>query len=198
VEGETGSRTLAVAVRGSFESFFKGKASPFEEAGATAAESGAPDPVEQPLGTIESSPESARLVVIGSSEFVDDVVLDISARLSADRYLNSLQLIQNAVDWAVEDEDLLSIRSRGTFARLLKPLDTDEQSLWEGLNYGLALAALLAIGAIWYLSRRNEQPMALVEVHEGEGDGGQAPAQAPEPPLEKEVSSDTESTGRRA
>jgi ABC-2 type transport system permease protein len=163
VEGEQQARPLAVAIRGSFDSFFQDRPSPFE---ATASVTGT---LDLSLGTIEVSPESSRLVVVGSAEFVDDPVLDISRRLSADRYLSNLQFLQNAVDWSVEDEDLLTIRSRGTYARLLKPLDKGEQSLWEGVNYALALVALLVIGGLWNLRRRGEEPMPLVEL---EQDGG--------------------------
>jgi ABC-2 type transport system permease protein len=180
VEGEQEARPLAVALRGSFESFFKDRASPFEasspsnpgeaqssEMGATAAVT---DTEASGLGTIQVSPESARLVVFGSNEFIDDTVLEISSRLSADRYLNNLQLIQNAVDWSVEDEDLLSIRSGGTQARLLKPLNQQQQSRWEILNYGLALLALVAIGGVWIIRRRNQMPMELVDTTEAAGE----------------------------
>jgi ABC-2 type transport system permease protein len=155
VEGEQKARALAVSIRGSFESYFKGKPSPFQ---AGEGEAEAPT-----LGTIEASPESSRLVVIGSAELVDDVVLGISRSLSQDRYLNNLQLLQNAVDWSVEDEDLLSIRSRGTYARLLKPMEKDEQTFWEGLNYALALLAVIGIGVLWNVRRRSEEPMPLVD-----------------------------------
>jgi ABC-2 type transport system permease protein len=174
VTGTQEARTLAVAIRGSFESFYKGRPSPFQETQPVTAT------VEPPLGTVEVSPESARLVVIASAEFIDDVILDLSRNLSADRYLNNLQLVQNAVDWSVEDEDLLTIRSRGTYARLLKPLEKGQQSLWEGFNYGLALVALVAVGVVWTLRRRSEQPMELVPVEEAvpAGDPGK---QEPEP-----------------
>ena len=107
VEGEQASHVLAVSMRGSFESYYKEHASPFE-ASETMTETVAP-----PLGTVEVSPESARLVVIGSSEFIDDAVLDLSRSLAPERYLNNLQFMQNAVDWSVEDLELLGIRSRG-------------------------------------------------------------------------------------
>jgi ABC-2 type transport system permease protein len=158
VEGEQAARTLAVAIRGSFESYFKERPSPFQEetAEATAALT---ETVEPPLGTVEISPESSRLIVIGSAEFIDDTVLDISSRLSAERYLNNLQFVQNAVDWSVEDEDLLTIRTGGTYARLLKPLEQQEQSFWEILNYAVALLALVAIGLVWNMQRRSEEPL---------------------------------------
>jgi ABC-2 type transport system permease protein len=161
-EGEHKSYPLAVSIRGSFDSFFADKASPFE------ATSAVTETAQSTLGTVKISPDSARLVVIGSSEFVDDAVLQLSQNLSADRYLNNLQFLQNAVDWSVEDEDLLTIRSRGTYARLLNPLDEGQQSMAEGLNYGLALLSLVVIGVVWTVRRRNERPMALVESSEPE------------------------------
>jgi ABC-2 type transport system permease protein len=157
LEGEQAARPLAVSIRGSFESFFKDRGSPFESS-ATMTQT-----VEGPLGTISVSPESSRLVVIGSVEFIDDAILQLSQSLSADRYLQNLQFVQNAVDWSAEDQDLLSIRSRGSYARLLKDLNQSQQSFWEGLNYALAVVSLAAIGAVAFVRRRNEQPMALVE-----------------------------------
>lgn len=171
VEGEQKSRLLAVSVRGSFESYFKGRPNPFLEGGTEQQEAGGEtagtvDESQKTLGmtTVEKSPESARLVIVGSSEFLDDTVLGISRSLFQDRYLNNLQFLQNAVDWAVEDEDLLSIRSRGTQARLLRPLSQGEQSFWEGLNYVMALLGLGVIGLVWNSRRRHEQPIPLVDL----------------------------------
>jgi ABC-2 type transport system permease protein len=157
VQGEQQAYPLAVAIDGSFESYFKDHASPFEATETTT------DTAQSTMGTVQVSPETARLVVIGSSEFIDDPILNLSQTMGGDRYLNNLQFIQNVVDWSVEDEDLLTIRSRGTYARLLQPLDEKQQSTWEGLNYAVALLALVAIGGVWYVRRRSEKPMALVE-----------------------------------
>jgi ABC-2 type transport system permease protein len=158
VEGEQKSHVLAASVRGSFESYYKEHASPFE-AGETLTDTVAPA-----LGTIEVSPESARLVVVGSSEFINDAVLGLSQSLAPERYLNNLQFVQNAVDWSVEDEDLLTIRSGGSYARLLQPLDNAQKATWMWANYAVALLALVAIGAVWYVRRKGEQPMELVDV----------------------------------
>jgi ABC-2 type transport system permease protein len=170
IEGERQSYPLAVSVRGVFESFFKGKPSPLQAADAAAAPTTpdappTPTPAPQTSSLIESSPDTARLVVVGSGEFVDDVILQLSSRVSQDRYLNSLQFVQNAVDWSVEDLDLLTIRSRGTATRVLRPMEQREQSTWEIINYAIALAALIGIGGLWYYRRRNEQPIELVEVN---------------------------------
>jgi len=168
VEGEQQSHPLAVSVQGEFESYFKDKPSPLtqseQEQADPLAQPPSTEPEEQPqtVGTIESSPDTARLVVIGSGEFLNDIVFDLSASLTRDRYLNSLQFMQNAVDWSVEDLDLLNIRSQGTSSRVLAPLSESQQSFWESLNYILALLALIVIGVIWRMRQQNEQPMELV------------------------------------
>ncbi len=168
VEGEQMRHPLAVSVRGSFESYFKGKPSPLEgEAEAGSEEMPVPGDTEEQLqpptvGTIETSPDATRLVVIGSAEFLNDIIFDLSSALAGDRYLNSLQFAQNAVDWCVEDLDLLTIRSRGTASRVLIPLTEGRQSFWEGLNYVLALLAVVGIAVLWRLRKRNERPMDLV------------------------------------
>ena len=101
-------------------------------------------------------------MVIGSAEFLNDIVFDLSSSLSFDRYLNSLQLAQNSVDWSVEDLDLLTIRSRGTASRVLNPLTEREQVGWEVANYIVALLALIGIGWVWRQQQRSEEPIELL------------------------------------
>jgi ABC-2 type transport system permease protein len=163
VEGEQKSHTLAVAVQGVFESYFKGKPVPLAAASPeAAAQAGADQANQNTVGVIESSPDTARLIVVGSAEFLNDIVFQLSSSLTRDRYLNSLQFVQNTVDWSVEDLDLLSIRSRGTSVRVLTPLNEASQLRWEIANYVLALLAVVGIGVIWQLRKRNEQPMELL------------------------------------
>jgi ABC-2 type transport system permease protein len=162
--------TLAVSVRGSFASFFADKPSPLAAQDEAASEEapaseGAPTPEPTPQtapGTIEVSPETSRLVVIGSFEFVDDIVLELSRTLGGDRYVNNLNLVQNAVAWAVEDLDLLNISARGSASRVLIELSEGEQSFWEVGNYVVALLSLMAVAAVTSVRRRNETPIPLV------------------------------------
>jgi ABC-2 type transport system permease protein len=143
-----GGYPLAVAVQGTFTSAFQEKL---------------PLPTTQMSTTlIPASPDTARLVVIGSAHFLDDFVFQVSQSFSGERYINSLKLAQNAVSWATEDTDLLSIRSRGTFARVLKPMTEAEQQGWEIGNLLLALVMLVVIGVVWGVVRRRERPMALL------------------------------------
>ncbi len=157
---ELTSHTLAVAVKGSFESYFKDKPSPLltEEPAEENDEQNEADESPALANMIESSPESSRLVVIGSSEFINDSVIVMS---SDERARENLQLIQNAVDWSVEDLDLLSIRARGAQSRLLKPMTEGEQRIWEIANYVLALASLGLLALMWQIRRRSERPIAL-------------------------------------
>lgn len=164
VEGEQTSQPLAVVVQGSFTSFFEGKPSPFTETPTEGEGDAAAESATQPdASVLTQSPESARLVVFGSAEFLDDFVLRLSSQLAPDQAFNNLQFAQNAVDWSVEDTDLLTIRARGTYTRLLDPLSESQQSGWEFGNYAVALIALLLTAGLWYVRRRNEQPMELSE-----------------------------------
>jgi len=178
------AKTLAVSSQGVFSSYFADRPDPRtvkakeqeQTAGAPdaegiKAEAIAPEPGKDSKGKktdkaklpdapmIKQSPESARLVVVGSSEFVNDTVFSISQSMSQDRFMNSLGFLQNLVDWSVEDEDLLIIRSRGAYARLLAPLSRQQQTFWEWLNYGVAILALLVVSLYGGLRQRKERPL---------------------------------------
>ena len=57
----------------------------------------------------------------------------------------SLELIENTVDWSLEDDSLLSIRSRGHFATTLAPLTDSDKNFWEIINYVFAIFGLLTL-----------------------------------------------------
>jgi len=165
------SYTLAVAVQGVFESAYR-------ESGALAPTEGEEVSQQNQMALITTSAPTARLVVFGSAEFLDDTVFQISTSLSMDRYLNSLKVLQNAVAWSTEDTELLEIQSGGSASRLLAPLNEGQQSFLEGANYVLALLALVAVGIVWNVRRRSERPLELVtseaiEAKRVTGEGGQ-------------------------
>lgn len=163
IDGEQKVYPLAISMVGSFESFFKDKPSPFEtaEVEGTTIEDIEANPAAA-VGTIAQSPQTARLIVVGSAEFLNDNVLQLSRSFSGDRYLNTLQFVQNSVDWFVEDTELATIRSRGASVRLLDPMTESEQSRWEIANYGVGLLAVLGLGILWRLRKRSEKPMELL------------------------------------
>jgi ABC-2 type transport system permease protein len=151
---ERGRQLLAVAVEGRFESYFRDKPAPL------AAEPDAPDPdaaapdsepqAKPPAVTriVDHSPESARIVLLSSNTFVTDDLLNLAASGLGTRYLKPEQLIENTIDWALEERGLLAIRGRAQFSRMLDPLAQETRMFWEYLNYGLALAGLLLIAVI--------------------------------------------------
>ena len=100
---------------------------------------------------IEKSPESARLIVLGSASFVADQTVRMVGSADGTIYTGSLELMANIVDWAVEDESLLGIRGRGHFNRTLDPMSEEQQRIWEYVNYALALAGL---GVVFVISWR--------------------------------------------
>ncbi len=163
--------TLALTAEGVFESYFAERPSPFD------APSGDGVMLEQPPipGTITVSPESARLFLIGSAEFLNDVIIELAASLVGEGYVNRLRLMQNAVAWATEDPALQTIRARGTAVRILAPLTGQQQSFWEVLNYLAAGIGLVGLGALSTMWLRNERPLDLIppegyEAGEEEGD----------------------------
>jgi len=172
IEGEQQAHPLAVVVEGSFQSFFKDN--PPQNADSGAADSGTTDSgtasatgdsaQEATLpatGVITESPDTARLIVVGSSEFLNDNIFQLASNFDRESQLNALQFIQNTVDWATEDTDLLAIRARGSGARVLDPLTDQQETRWEVLNYAVALIGLAIVGAVWQWRKRAEQPMPL-------------------------------------
>lgn len=151
-QGENPQRyLLAVMAQGKFTSPFAGKDSPLIE-DAKANQAAADDETHaQPINSVLShSAESAKLIVFASNDMFRDQVVSLMGSASGGAYLNSLQLLANTVDWAVEDSGLLSIRARGHFNRTLAPMESSEQEFWEYLNYALALFGLLLL---WLVSR---------------------------------------------
>jgi len=159
-----------VVVEGRFDSFFKGKPSPLldkeekeekptAEGGKEKEGSGQDEAAEEATITrvIDRSPESARIILFSSADFLSDETLELVSAALRTRYFNPIQLVENAIDWSLEDRGLLSIRGRSQFSRTLEPLDREEQQFWEYLNYALAL---LGLGAVW-LVRRTARRRAL-------------------------------------
>lgn len=153
--GEPKSRPIAVMIEGTFESYFKGKQSPLleeqpkeetppgaEEAEKSEKEEEKPEVI---ASVIEKSPSSARLIIFASNEFLEDTTLQISASTGTGKFLHALELVENSIDWSLEDRALLTIRGRGQFARTLRPMERGQQALWEYVNYGLALIGLLLV-----------------------------------------------------
>ena len=157
-EGEQKSHLLGVITTGRFDSYFAGKSSPLlAQADEDNTEANETDAATTVSGVIERSPESARIILFSSNDFLTDQLLQMAGAAGGGEYLNSLQLFANTVDWSLEDAGLLSIRSRGNFNRTLPTLEHGTQLFWEYLNYGLALLALLIVAGVRYQLNRSRQ-----------------------------------------
>ena len=166
-DGPVGASPLAVMIEGRFDSFFE--ESPLlaveedtdEDAEAAENEDSDEDTTADSsdfgeIGTvIARSPESARLIVAGSSALVADQTLRMMGSADGTVYTNSIQLVANLLDLAVEDQALLTIRSRGHFNRTLPSMPEDRQRVWEYINYGVA--ALAVFGAFGVHAQRRSQ-----------------------------------------
>ena len=94
-------------------------------------------------GVIERSPESARIILLGSGSFLSDEVLELASSIDRTQYLAPVNFAQNLVDWSLEDRGLLALRSRGgQFSRTLRPIEASSQMAWEYSNYAFALLGL--------------------------------------------------------
>ncbi len=138
---------VAVALQGSFESFFAGKTVP--PVGSDSSRREVPLP---------RSPET-RLAVVGNAEFLSDLVANALGRQSGGLYLQNLGFIQNLVDWMNLDNDLASIRTRVTSARPIRRLARSAAAGIETANYLVPLLFLAGFGLLRYWRRRGVQPV---------------------------------------
>jgi len=154
-----GSELLAVALQGSFTSWFQGKNSPLlsDQKKPAGKNDKAKDEPAQIASVIDKSPDSARLILFGSGDFLTDQTLQLASSTGGQQELGGLQLVENTIDWSLEDAGLLSIRSRGHYARTLMPLDRDSQMLCEYLDYALVLGGLLVVFILFRLQNRRNR-----------------------------------------
>ena len=166
-EGEQKPRLLGVIAQGRFDSFFAGQESPLlnqqqKGGGKSDGQSdGKGDAKKNPdesvvTSVIQHSPESARIILFSSNDFLSDQVIQLAEASTNREQLNGLQLIQNTVDWSVADQNLLGIRSRGHFNRTLFPLQPNQQLFLESGNYLLAIVFLLALAGLQVYLRRKK------------------------------------------
>ena len=165
-QGERGQRLLGVISAGRFDSYFADKPSPLMSEEQTAADEGAATgaDAEETAAQLDAlpaqisrSPESARIILFSSNDFLRDQVIGMAGSAVGSEYLNTLQLAANSVDWALEDSGLMAIRSRSHFNRTLPPMEHGAQLFWEYLNYVCALLALGLVALIQHLRKRARQ-----------------------------------------
>ncbi len=152
---EAGVQTLGTLVVGRFPSAFAERANPNDPAATGPDTSGR---------TLDKSIADGRLVVLGSSELVSDLMLALANQTQAEEHAGNLQLLFNLVDWATEDTDLLQIRTAGAFARTLRPLDDAERTAIEIRTWAAIFLPVVVVLGLVRFRRRNVQPLPLAPV----------------------------------
>lgn len=160
--GEPKEATLGLAMVGKFPSYFADLPNPM--AGRQPPAEGEATPLSEE--TLKSSVSEGRVIVLGSSELVSDIMFQIASSMQSEQHAGNMQLVQNLVDWTVEDTDLLSIRTAGPFARTLRPLGESEAEAVELGVWIMVLVPVLFVVAIPRIRRRNTQPIPLTAATE--------------------------------
>jgi ABC-2 type transport system permease protein len=119
-----------------------------------------------PLNFVESSTEKSKIVVFASNTFLTDKVIYLMSSVVGRLSLEPINVVQNAIDWSLNDRELLDIRAHGNFVRALYPPTPGSQLLFELMNYGLAIAGIFIVFIcskilIW---RRNKSLLRLLTV----------------------------------
>ena len=131
---EAGPHPVAYALTGRFQSYFAERPIPPPAGMDPNDPAWNPDPTEKVL---DSSP--TRVLVVGSGDFL----------------ANNTLFVQNAVDWLLEDEALLAIRSKLAAADTMEPPLPNQARLIKAGIVGVPLLLLLAAGGlVLLLSRR--------------------------------------------
>jgi ABC-type uncharacterized transport system involved in gliding motility auxiliary subunit len=140
---ERGSFPLIVAMTGSWPSYFAQREAPPPPAGA--------DPDDPGARLRESAP--TRLVVSGSADFI----------------ANNIAFVLNLVDWMVQDESLIAIRSKAIQVPGLRPLEAGEERLFKLANLAGGSLLLLLVGFVRWMLRRKSGGFREAAVPGAEG-----------------------------
>jgi gliding-associated putative ABC transporter substrate-binding component GldG len=157
-----GPYPLAYAVSGKFKSFFDGKPRPegVEDAPPPSepAEAGMSAPL--PGETLKQSPVTARVIIVSGAEFAEDKSLMLAQRVDP-TYANGFRALHNMVDWLIQDQDLVSIRSKQV-ARPLEPVDNAKRlALKYGNLIGVPLALIVFGILYWSVRERRRRHIEL-------------------------------------
>lgn len=146
---DMGPFNLAMAIEGSFTSYFAGK-----DLSQIKGKDDQPAGEDLTQGFIETSKKPGRMLVAGSSQMVLDPVVQILAKLHGARErAANLAFASNTVDWLTARQGLIEVRSKGVENPRLNIEDEGTRQL---LKYGNILAwplLVIALGLIRWAMR---------------------------------------------
>lgn len=161
----TGPFPIALSIVGSFSSAFEGKSIPPAQPSQPGMGEPPTPPPDDAGRTIIPKTDKSRIFVMGNGEFL----------ISRNRLQRaSIVLLQNLIDWLVQDEDLIAIRSKGGI-RPLEPVEAGTAAFYKyGNILGVPLLFVL-LGVIrWRLRRKTRHD----ELFKARTEGGPAQGRA--------------------
>lgn len=155
---DKGPFALGYAGQGKFKSAFAGKQIVKED--GTKVDPNISQPGIEPMLT--EAKESARLVVIGDADFVQDQFLEVGLRAGVRDYLTNAVYALSVIDWLAQDETLTPVRRKGMQSR---PLNQDRMgegvvSLLKAANIVALPLLLLLIGLVRWRLRNSARASA--------------------------------------
>ncbi|MEY8849195.1 gliding motility-associated ABC transporter substrate-binding protein GldG [Psychroserpens sp. XS_ASV72] len=136
------NQTLAVLLEGEFKSVYKDRIKPFE------------------LNDDKPSSASTKMIVIGDGDVIkNDVIKGQPQELGFDRMtgrrFGNTEFLQNAVNYLLEEDGLINIRTKDVAIQFLDPQKiTAEKSKWQIINIALPLVILGLFGLIFIFFRK--------------------------------------------
>lgn len=114
--------------------------------------------IEGSLDDVKNQDNSSRLIIIGSSALFTDNFADQMSQVLRSEYRRPIQLLQNLVDWSLQDQNLIEVlRKHSQFTRTLTTLNEQEKTYWEYFNYALGAIGLMLIGLMRIIMRRKSR-----------------------------------------
>ena len=160
-EADMQPHVVAALVQGTFPSYFADRPLPAAEADDDEAANGS-DGADGPTGTPSPVKKAAsRIVVFANDDWLDTREYGISYQIGAPygAFAWNMKVLQDAIDWLMEDDDLITIRNRGRTYRPLERLDEDDQALYMYWSFALPILVTAALGIALLLVRTNRRPL---------------------------------------
>jgi len=142
----TGEKILGVSLNGTFPSFFRGSPKPTREGS------------EEELPDMPQQASPSRIIVVGNTNFASNMINVTQAN-------HNLDFLMRAADWLVNDDDIISIRSKQPqISRLDKITDIDKRvaamKFVQILNVGIIPLIVIVAGLILASQRRKRSKHA--------------------------------------
>ncbi|MDR2595891.1 MAG: GldG family protein [Treponema sp.] len=152
----TGEKILGVSLTGAFPSFFRGSPKPKREGS------------EEELPDMPQQASPSRIIVVGNTNFASNMINVTQAN-------HNLDFMMRAADWLVNDDDIISIRSKQPqTSRLDRIADIDKRvaamKFAQILNVGIIPLIVIAAGLILASQRRKKSKNTVKTVKEVSGD----------------------------